>query len=64
MEELLKYITETKIHIDMMMESDLKGELTDEDYEQLHLLEAKLLTLENELKKLKDIDEKNISTTS
>jgi hypothetical protein len=38
-----------KIKYDMMMESDLKGELTDEEYDELAILKATLLQLRKEL---------------
>lgn len=58
-EELLDIqigLEKAKIHYDVMMESDLKGELNDAEYAELALLKASILSLEHELENKKGLD--------
>ena len=41
-------INKTKMIIDMMMEADLKGELDDEEYDELEMLKSSLESMETE----------------
>ena len=50
-EEIKEKIVVLEITIDMMMESDLKGELTDDEYIELESLKTELKQLKEEEKK-------------